>query len=397
MPKVANNPESKVIIIGGDHHNGLNLARIFGLNGKKVFAVVITDQAKSWMVKSKFVDGYSVFKTEKEGFDFVLEKFSKETVKPFIIPYSDGAALELDLRLNEFKEKFFVPSINGKQGEIARLMDKDAQYNWAQEHGIKMAKSETILLDADCSSRLGNSQFPIILKPAISAKGDKQDISICENIDEAKNAFAVLKEKGYESIFVQEYLKIDYEIVIVGIIVSENNFVFIANKVLRSWPTKGGTNSFSTMITDENVLQKCRQLLTKIASFEYSGTIDVECFCVNGELYLNEINWRNSGGDFRAIKDGFYYAYWYFCAVCSSNYKIPYWKAPSDSYSMVEDADFHHILKKEISLKQWIKDVRRTRNFATFRLDDLKPFIWKNVSSRLSFSYMQQLMSKLKK
>ena len=119
MPKVVNNPDNKVIIIGGDHHNGLNLARIFGLNGKKVFAVVITDQAKSWMVKSKFIDGYSIFKTEKEGLDFVLEKFSSEPAKPFIIPYSDGAALELDLRLNEFKEKFFVPSINGKQGEIA--------------------------------------------------------------------------------------------------------------------------------------------------------------------------------------------------------------------------------------------------------------------------------------
>lgn len=388
MQKVINTPENKVIIIGGDHHNGLNLARIFGLNGKKVFAVVITDQVKSWMVKSKFIDGYSIFKTEKEGLDFVLEKFSKEPVKPFIVPYSDGAALELDLRLNEFKEKFFVPSINGKQGEIARLMDKDAQYNWAQERGIKMAKSKTISFDADCDGRLDNFQFPIILKPAISAKGNKQDISICENFDETKKAFAILKGKGYELVFVQEYLKVDYEIVIVGIVVSDNNYVFFANKVLRSWPTKGGTNSFSTIITDEKVLQMCRHVLAKVASMKYSGTIDIECFCVNKELYLNEINWRNSGGDFRAIKEGFYYAYWYFCSVCSSDYKIPFWKAPPDSYSMVEDVDFRHILKKEIFLKQWIKDVRRTRNFATFRLDDLKPFIWKNIIPRLSLSFI---------
>ena len=387
MPKVVNNPENKVIIVGGDHHNGLNLARIFGLNGKKVFAVVITGQAKSWMVKSKFIDGYAIFKTEKEGFDFVLEKFSKEPVKPFIIPYSDGAALELDLRLNEFKEKFFVPSINGKQGEIARLMDKEAQYNWAQERGIKMAKSETISLEADCSSLLDNFQFPVILKPAISAKGDKQDISICENLDETKKSFIVLKEKGYESVFVQEYLKVDGEFLLVGFL-NKTIINFEAFRVVRKWPLRYGTGSFSSMVYDLNLLNKSENLLSAIEKYGYQGLIDVECLLVNRMLYLNEINWRNSGGDFRAIKDGFYYAYWYFRAVCSSNYKIPCWKAPSDSYSMVEDADFHHILKKEISLKQWIKDVHKTRNFATFRLDDLKPFIWKNIIPRLSLSFI---------
>ena len=395
MPKVVNNPDNKVIIIGGDHHNGLNLARIFGLNGKKVFAVVITDQAKCWMVKSKFIDGYSIFKTEKEAFDFVLEKFSKEPVKPFIVPYSDGAALELDLRLNEFKEKFFVPSINGKQGEIARLMDKEAQYNWAQEHGIKMAKSETISLDASCDGRLDNFQFPIILKPAISAKGDKQDISICENLEEAKKTFDILKEKGYESIFVQEYLNIDYEIDVVGTIASNENFVFTAFHIIRSWPAKRGTSSFVKTITDEKILCNCKNLLKELANFGFCGNFDIEAFMVNGLFYLNEVNWRNSGSGFRCLKEKFYYAYWLYQSIYSANKKMPFWSIPFNHYSMTEDTDFRHILTKNISLKQWINDVRRTKNFATFRLDDIKPFIWKNILPRISPRYIIKVFKKI--
>ena len=394
MPKVVNNPDNKVIIIGGDHHNGLNLARIFGLNGKKVFAVVITDQAKSWMVKSKFIDGYSIFKTEKEGLDFVLEKFSSEPAKPFIIPYSDGAALELDLRLNEFKEKFFVPSINGKQGEIARLMDKEAQYNWAQGHGIKMAKSETISLDADCVGHLDNFQFPIILKPAISAKGDKQDISICESIDETKKSFAVLKEKGYGSIFAQEYLNIDYEVDIVGAIVPNKEYIFTAYHIIRSWPAKRGTSSFVVTITDEEILHNCKNLLKELANFGFCGNFDIEAFMVNGLFYLIEVNWRNSGSDFRCLKEKFYYAYWHYQSICSTNRKMPCWSIPFNHYSMTEDTDFRHILTKNISLKQWINDVRRTDNFATFRLDDLKPFIWKNVLSRITPKYIIKVLKK---
>lgn len=394
MPKAFNNPENKVIIIGGDHHNGLGLARIFGLNGKKIFAVVITDQQKSWMVKSKFIEGFAFFKTEKEGLDFIKEKFSNEKAKPFIIPYSDGAALELDSRLNEFKDKFHIPSINGKQGKIVSLMDKLAQYEWTQEREIKMAKSASVSLESDYSQTLSNFKFPVILKPEISAKGDKMDIAICQNLKEAQDACSELKEKGYNSIFIQEYLKVDFEIVLVGF-VDKDKVLFIANRVLRQWPNLSGSNSFSHIIIDENILAKCKALLSTIANYGYNGLIDVECFWVNEELYLNEINWRNSGGDFRAVNNGFFYAYWFYHSVCSANYEIPSWKVPLNSYSMVEDADFYHFIKtKDISLKQWIKDVRKTRNFAIIRKDDVKPFLYKNVFSRLTPSYVFNYIKK---
>ena len=92
----------EVILVGGDHHNGLGLARIFGLNNIKVHCVVIAENGKSFLSKSKFVTDCYVYDTEKIAFNNIKSRFGNDKGKYFIIPYSDTAALELDLRLNEF-------------------------------------------------------------------------------------------------------------------------------------------------------------------------------------------------------------------------------------------------------------------------------------------------------
>lgn len=371
-----NIPENKVIIIGGDHHNGLGLARIFGLNGKKVFAVVISDKKRSWMATSKFVEDYAIFKTEKEGFDFIFESFSNELRKPVLIPYSDGAALELDRRLDEFKDKFHVPSINGEQNKIASMMNKNAQYKWAMDNGINMAKSDVV--DLNDESGLPNGfKYPIILKPVESAQGRKLDIAVCRSDKDFNASVDKLKAKKYKSIFIQNFMKIDYEIVIVGAIAGESDYVFAAYHVVRSWPKEGGTSSFSVTITDKIVLEKCSELLEKISCCGYVGTIDVEAFFINNEFFLNEINWRNSGGDFRLLSHGYYYAYWFYCSVCTGIPMASLWKTPENVYSMVEYTDIRHVVKGNVSLLKWCTDFFKAKNYSLVSFLDMKPVLFK--------------------
>ena len=46
---------NKVILIGGDHHNGLGLARSFGINGIKPYGIIVTGRNKhSFISKSKY-------------------------------------------------------------------------------------------------------------------------------------------------------------------------------------------------------------------------------------------------------------------------------------------------------------------------------------------------------
>ena len=54
MKMVSFKENYEVIIVGGDHHNGLGLARIFGINKVKVHSFVISENLKSFLAKSPF-------------------------------------------------------------------------------------------------------------------------------------------------------------------------------------------------------------------------------------------------------------------------------------------------------------------------------------------------------
>ncbi len=369
---------NKVIIVGGDHHNGLNLARIFGINNIPVEAVVITPYTKCWIGKSKYIlKSYCVTK-EKDAFDYIYTTYKNEQEKPFIIPYSDGAALELDLRLDEFKTWAYVPSIKNIQSEIAKLMDKKAQYDFAKKNNISMA--ESIKLNLMDKLSFDKEYDKYIIKPLVSAFGNKRDIRICDSKENLIDSLNDFKSKGYETVLIQQYLNIDYEIVIVGAVYKDLEPIFTAHKVIRRWPQKTGSNSFSIQCVDKNVLEQCAQILKIIQSQGYCGLIDVEVFVVNGKVYLNEINWRNSGGDFRALHNKFYYAFWWYMEILGKREMIPKeWFPAGNEYSMVEYADIKNCLKGEISIITWLKDFRKTHNFAVLFKGDMTPIYYKIV------------------
>ena len=267
---------ANVIIVGGDHHNGLNLARAFGIHGVTVYAMIVEKKLKkSYIGKSKYIKKYCIFQTEKDAFDDISCRGYEEGT--FIIPYSDGAAQELDRRLDEFKKRFTVPSIRGKQGAIADLMAKNAQVKFAKAHDIKMADS--FLLDLSKNGvdiPNGWNDFPCILKPNISANGNKLDIVVCNNKEELTEKLNILKEKDYPNILLQKFLNIDYEVVVVGAIYQNHDEIdYAVHRVIRKYPDTAGTNSFSCLVTAITLLyclalSKSRLLLASSIFFSIS-------------------------------------------------------------------------------------------------------------------------------
>lgn len=377
----------KIIIIGGIHHNGLNLARMFGECGKSVDLLCIGSAKKNYLRLSKYIDNAFSFDDEKSAFDFILKHYNPARNRCFIFPYSDGAALELDKRLNEF-QKFYVPSIDNNQGKLAELMDKKAQEIYANIHGIKMARSyevdyqnSTIYMDK------GNVNYPVIVKPLVSAKGKKHDITVCYNESELKKILASYHERSEKAI-VQDYLNVDYEILIVGAVYnSHRESDVIVYRVVRKWPVKTGSGSYDIVISDEAILTMCRKLVRTIKESGYHGLIDIEAFVVNGELVLNEINWRNSGGGYRSISKEFYYPYWYYQDLIGEEIKYPRaYLALTETASMAEVPDFNNVLTKGLSLSSWIKQYKNATDHALKRSNDMKPVMyvyWRTIPKNI--------------
>lgn len=361
----------KAIIICDDHHNGLNLARMLGKGNIYVLALIISDYKKSWISCSKYINEYKIFDAPKTAFDYISNM--ELNFNTFLFPCSDSSALELDNRLNEFKNRCIVPGINSTQGSLKKVMDKIWQYDYALSNGIAMAK--TCSLNLKEQNRFG--LYPCILKPEVSASGKKADIMICNNELEFDDAVDTLINKGYENILCQEFLKnIDYEVVLVGCIYkSERKSDFSANKIIRRWPPQKGTSSFAVKVTDDAILKQCESLFELVKKTGFIGLIDIEVFFVNGELVLNEINWRNSGGDFRAINDGFNYPVWWIKDYKNEKFNSE-WNHDV-TYSIVEYTDIRHVFKGKVNLFKWFSNLKKAKNRALYYKNDKKPMFKK--------------------
>lgn len=367
--------KNKVILIGGNHHNGLGLARSFGVNGIKPYGVIVGEGAEHGFVrKSKYWAKTWVIKSDDEIVEFLLNAFQNEKEKPVIIPYSDGAAEEIDLNLDRLKEHFLLPSIGGQQGKIAELMDKQKQVEFAQTYGIPMAKSCVVDLN---DIRLPEDMiYPCIVKPVVSAEGEKSDIRKCDTETQTVAYLQELRQKGYHRFLVQEYLNYDTEYLMVGSISGQNQ-CWVNSKKIRVWPVVGGSSSCLQVTNQKNVSDFFESVRYAFQQITYDGFYDVDVLQVNGKLYLNEVNWRNSGTIYSVLGSKVYYPVnWY------------YWKTKNQSpenftqscldetvYTIDESLDLRHVACGNITLKQWLRDKKKSKAFALWYTPDMRPAI----------------------
>ena len=367
--------KNKVILIGGNHHNGLGLARSFGVNGIKPYGVIVGEGAEHGFVrKSKYWAKTWVINSDDKIVEFLLSTFQDEKEKPVVIPYSDGAAEEIDLNLDRLKEHFLLPSIGGQQGKIAELMDKQKQVEFAQTYGIPMAKSCVVDLS---DIRLPEDMiYPCIVKPVVSAEGEKSDIRKCDTETQTVEYLQKLRQKGYHRFLVQEYLNYDTEYLMVGSINGQNQ-CWVNSKKIRVWPVVGGSSSCLQVTNQKNVSDFFESVRAAFHQIVYDGLYDVDVLQVNGKLFLNEVNWRNSGTIYSVLGSNVYYPVnWY------------YWKTENRSpenliqtclddtvYTIDESLDLRHVVCGNITLKQWFRDKKKSKAFALWYTPDVRPAI----------------------
>lgn len=367
---------NKVIIFGGDHYNALGLARMFGVNGIKPYGILIITkehEKEVYACKSRYWEECWLVYSEEEGLKKILELFVHEAEMPVIIPSSDGAEVIIDNNYNILKDYFFLPSINDTQGEISKLMNKVNQIKWARSIGLKTVESwDLSLLENNCIDKI--KIYPCILKPVISSEGEKTDIVKCNDLEEALHAIDVLKRKGYKKILAQEFIKKDYEMELFGCITKYSKLTpYLLSKHIREWPPIAGSVSCHEFIIEKEYKDVAESILKKIMDYGYNGNIDIELFMVKGEIYLNEVNFRNSGDVYACFYNKLYYSLiWYLDIIGRdvSNMNMTY---DNTKYAMNETTDFRHVVYGTLKLKQWLKYYKNCADFAIKFKGDTRP------------------------
>lgn len=368
--------DNKVIIICDNHHNGLGLVRSFGRCGVKPDGIIIASNIRDEFVsKSKYWNVTRICRSPQEIIKILLEEYEKQEKKPVLIPCSDTIAMILDSNVSLLAKKYIFPTINSEQGKIVSLMDKEYQVEFCKQYHIPIAKSWVIKKN-NVKEMLAEIPCPCIVKPVSSYEGLKTDIKKCNDKKQLSEYLSVIfGKRNYNRILVQEYIDFEYEIEFIGGY-HNDDAAYIISKTHRGWPIVGGTNSFFQVVNNININKVCEDILSVFREIRFSGLFDIEMFLFNGKIYMNEINWRNTGNSFFCKGTGVEYAVvWYLSVIGKDASSLKHTCTDVSQYALNEATDFRHVLFNHYSVFRWNKERKNTNSFALWDREDKKPAI----------------------
>ena len=376
--------DNKIIIFGSDHHNTLGIIRSLGEKGIKPYAIIFSNSNNSFVLKSKYIKRGWLRKSPIECLD-CFTFFKGDKSKAIIICSCDSAVAILDKYYYNFKDNFYLPLCK-EHGRVVELMNKDKITELAVQYNISVPKSWKII-----NKKIQQDiDFPCITKSLTSLHGDKSDIVICNSRKELENV--IISEKHCKDFLVQQYIKKDKEISILGAVLFDRKTVVFSGCIDKLREGGIGSSSFAVMI-DNGFIGEEKEKLERLLLFTgYTGLFSAEYLYKEGKFYFLEVNFRNDGNGYVPTCAGLNLPY-IWCESCVNgkflNIKEDILKYPC--YFMVEISDFINAINGKITLKRWWIDRCKTDCFLLYNKEDKSPF-YRELRSMITYQF-----SKLKK
>ena len=358
----------RVLVLGNDHTNTLGLTQVLGRSGYYVIDVVWgkkTGLVKASRYCCEFISGHS----PQDCIESVLRSnHGSNNNKIPIIASCDSAALVLEDNNDRLKDRFLFEH-STKDYSLHGLMEKNLQVRLADLAGFNVPKSWKI---SDLKTIPESLTYPCLIKPLVSCKGAKDDIRVCHNREEYEKNINSLKYTS--EVLVQQYIDRDYEISILGCGLSSGKVIIpaVENK-LTLFPKYVGLECLSRMdaLVDKSIISAITNLVQQIG---YVGVFSVEMMhCKDNDIfYFTEINLRNDGANSFVYKYGANLPLIHIQDLKGE--EITEFKVFNPGYYIWDMHHFMSVTHRDMSVWQWIKELRLSKGFLTYFKEDKKPF-----------------------
>lgn len=369
------------IVVGGDHYNTLWIIRSLGLAGYLPIAIIVTeDGRKSFVSHSKYLLKYYIIHDEKQLINLLLNDIKIEN-RTIILSSSDIAADILDRHFNELTKRYILPNCSNMQGNISMWMDKKRMCEKASQMGFLVPSSTEIdLTKNSILSENNNICYPCIVKPLKSSEGTKHEFKICYSSSELYTTLVNLKKTSCSSVIVQEYIKPDYEISILGMRSRKADLNLVPGVLIKAKTCKSiwnlGMPAYAYIDKVFNKLVDKKIVDNYLNDLDYEGLYSIEYFVKNNRAYFLEINLRVDGDLFVYTTAGVNMpAIWAAINYSENRTDLSYQITRNRTYGMTEISylkylDWRHPLK---NIKEWLN----TDCYSIFSWKDISPFLFK--------------------
>ncbi len=355
-----------IIVFGNDHTNSVGVIQSLGKAGYRCIGLLFG--AKSdFVISSNYTEYVITAKDPQTCIEMLLNNLPVCKSKIPIIACCDTAALTLERNANRLHERFvFEYSTHYTLDYLAK---KENQVQLATESGFNVPKSWNL---QDSRGIPSDVCYPCIIKPLVSCEGAKSDIRVCRTRKELEKNLNSLVHT--QNVLLQQYIERDYEISILGCGLTTGKCIIpVVENKLTLYPKHVGLECLANIqpLEDGPIKSSIERLISNTG---YVGLFSVEMMhCKDDDkFYFTEINLRNDGAEALVTKYGANLPLNHVEDLMGLPLTEPTWHHPG--YYIWDMHHFLSLIHRDISLINWIKDIKKSNGFMLFFKEDRKPF-----------------------
>lgn len=346
----------RVIVVGDSFNNTLGLIRSLGQSGIKPI-LVLMGQDRLFVSKSRYVEKTFQVDSLAKVMD-LLRELATPFENAYVICSNDKAAEIVDRNEDELSRYFRTP-MGGET--IGRLFTKKAQCDLARQCGVTVPHS--ILYNR--GEAIPEFNYPVLIKPNDSNRGEKADIHICRNKQELVDSLSI--NSHCNQFIAQQFIDKEYEINLIGAVNDHGVAIPGGIRKLRHYPSPNGPCSFGVYLPISELPVDIEPIKRFVEATGYRGPFSVELLHADDKNYFMEMNFRHDGLAYTATAAGVNLIDFYI-----NDRKQPDCKVRK-TYMMDISTDPLHVRSGKISRLQWIHDLLRTGCQLNFNLRDPRP------------------------
>ena len=369
--------KQRAIVIGDSTNNTLSVVRSLGEANIEQILILKCETDICFVANSKYLKHAIHFQIKQiEECLPILKSLKSKEWKQSIICTFDEAAEFIDENEGDLFPTFLTPA---RGYHINKLFNKRNQCKLAESCGLTVPKSY-VLDRSKLIDRLP-IEFPVLLKPLYSTKGEKSDIHICRQSEDIQNSLA--EASKCHTFLLQEFIEKEYELDCIGVRTENEVFIAGAVKKIRHYPELIGAGAYGLFVPISKLNINEDGIKHFLEQAHYYGPFSIEFLHRGKDNYFMEVNFRNEGLAYVATAAG---------ANLHAMYINPAYKVDKskikDIYMMNYSIDFLYVKSGKLSLTQWLVDFFKTRCFININLKDLYPTILHYKSKLLNKTNM---------
>lgn len=360
----------KVIVFGNCLQNTVGLVRSLGEVGYKVTLLLEPCRKSDCFIRfSRYVEKIHYLDTMEDAISVLLENYTNEETKSVVFCGSDPTISLLDANYNKLKDFFYIFNANGVEGRINEYIDKSKTFPIADKYGLPLIKTWEVIGGNNLPEDI---EFPCFIKGNNSVVSGKWDIHICSKKQDLSSCLRI----GVKYL-IQEYIKKDYEINMIGLSINHGRTVIIPGVIRKLRDDLVRMGEYMRLDPCELYpFVNFDGIKNMIREIGYEGIFSVELLVKDEECYFLETNLRNDGLAYIYTAAGANYpALWVDYLTGRLSVQTLNKVSVKTPFFLMHENDMYNIIEKKVGVFQWIKDFFRSDAFFIMNIKDPLPFI----------------------